>query len=217
MAPGFKSRFAAIGSFMSSPLCRNGHRRGGIVPADKIPAMRGQRIVLWSPLDVTEARRRVEHNSIVCGRFMQSYALRDWGRTGVASMMGESGGEIELWIRRFWWKNDYSPHFIGRLIPETRGCRIEGKLDTGTYAQWGAWVGVIASSVFAVLFVVQLVQSGRVDPTFLWAMAAVVVASLVAPRFLYLVSEGDESTLIRFLEDVCHAELVEHGAPIEPS
>ena len=58
------------------------------------------------------------------------------GYKGSRPVLGEIGVDNFRVQKRRYWRNDFAPHFYGRLYQETGGTRIEGYFDSPRWAKY---------------------------------------------------------------------------------
>jgi hypothetical protein len=169
--------------------------------------MRGERLVLQSRLNVEEALDRLRQRTVPWGMFAS------WGGKDFISRI--DGNEFEVWVRRFWGRNDLAPHFIGRIIPGAAGARIDGRFDTGSWVRRFMRILLILGGVFFLGNLVAARGKMELDSPGLLFPIAMVLYDLVVPRLGYLMNRGDEQKLLAFLAENLAAER-DASAPIEP-
>ena len=114
--------------------------------------------------------------------------------------------EIELRKRKSWlWRNDFSPHLFAKLIPSSRGTRIEGHFGHASRvrAVQILWISlaVVSGGIVFIGTVIQLATGQRhvQDDGVTWGLLfplALITAGFLMPKLFYYTSVWHERDLI---------------------
>src|SRR4051812_40687983 len=159
--------------------------------------MRGEKLTLQATVDGAEALHQLRQNTST-----NWYLPYCRGKDFVSSI---DGNEFELWRGRYWMRNDFAPHFFGRVIPQAGACRIEGHFDTGSWVRGFMKVCIPIATVVCLIVLVATARRGKAEwPLYLLPFAAP-VWGIAMPRMGYFFGLDDEDEILRFLEKMTGA------------
>jgi hypothetical protein len=162
-------------------------------------------IVLRTELSAEECLRRLGEATDVGKRTIFSFS----GYRGSKPVLARFDGDrFKLW-KRIYYRNDFRPYFYGTLVPQERGCRIEGYFDVDRWIKifmW-FWLGFVAFTSIPV-FIVSASRPMRGDA---WVGVIVplglVLFGIFLPKFGRWMARGQEAFLKEFLETTLAATL----------
>jgi hypothetical protein len=131
------------------------------------------------------------------------------GYKGSRPVLGEIGVDNFRVQKRRYWRNDFAPHFYGRLYQETGGTRIEGYFDSARWVKlfMRFWIGAVVlfgSPIFIrSLLDVTTVSRNVIGDAWVGVIVppAMVAFGFLLPKFGRLLGRGEERLLLAFLEN----------------
>jgi hypothetical protein len=92
-------------------------------------------IVLRTDLSAEECLRRLGEATDQGKRTIFSLSGYKGSKPVLATF---DGNRFKLW-KRIYYRNDFRPYFYGTLVPQDRGCRIEGYFDVDRWMKFFVW------------------------------------------------------------------------------
>jgi hypothetical protein len=155
-------------------------------------------IVLRTNLSAEECLRRLGEAADVGKRAIFALSGYKGSKPVLATF---DGNRFKLW-KRIYYRNDFRPYFYGMLVPQDRGCRIEGYFDVDRWMKLFMWFWL----AFVVLtglpvFIATMSQPIRSDG---WIGAVVplglILFGVFLPKFGRWIARGQEAFLKEFIE-----------------
>lgn len=136
------------------------------------------------------------------------------GFAGDRPVLGEVSGNTFRLQKRRYWKNDFAPHFYGRLLPGPGGTRIEGYFDMSPWVRrfmrfWLAGVVVIGGPIAILALMDMVTGSHRLTGDTrvgLIVPPSMIIFGILLPRCGRLLGRGEESVILGFLEHTLAAQ-----------
>lgn len=144
------------------------------------------------------------------------------GYKGDQPLLGEVSENTFRLHRRRYWRNDFAPHFYGRLYSDTGGTRIEGHFDSSSWVKtfmrlWLAGVVLLGSPIF-VLSILDLTNGSRFVSGDRWVgitvFPSMLLFGILLPRLGRLFAKADERFVSEHLQHTLAAR-IEEPAPVE--
>jgi len=112
------------------------------------------------------------------------------------------GNQFKLW-KRIYYRNDFRPYFYGTLVPQDRGCRIEGYFDVDRWMKsflW-FWLALVVLMSIPPAFIAAMFQPIRGNA---WIDAIVpfglILFGMLLPKFGRWIARDQEPFLKEFIE-----------------